>query len=307
MKNLATTDFIDDLINIVVYDKNTEHTNQLIEVEDDMNLNDIDACGSETFPIILLNKLAQKFKSVSFLSGGFVSFNENFAEHCQSTCVSQSACSSLTSTPNTGDSTKFLALNNHQSDMVFNRSTSVALPVNPNGSKPKPHVFKHSISSYDATNEFFRNKLHSPMTLTLNQVAHIKTLSPNNEKLVLSPCKNEINSENNNFNKIDSFSNSFASSTTASTIETPQGLAVIRKPTKILNYLYLGSQEDALSHATMTALNITSVLNVSINCPKPEFICDANFLRIPVNDGHDAKIRPFFDVAYRFIGNSVHF
>ena len=38
-----------------------------------------------------------------------------------------------------------------------------------------------------------------------------------------------------------------------------------------------------------------------MSCPKPEFISDANFLRIPVNDGHAAKILPFFDVAYRFI------
>ena len=44
------------------------------------------------------------------------------------------------------------------------------------------------------------------------------------------------------------------------------------------------------------------MLNVSIACPKACFISDDNFLRIPVNDGHVAKISPFFDIAYRFIG-----
>lgn len=52
-------------------------------------------------------------------------------------------------------------------------------------------------------------------------------------------------------------------------------------------------------------MNITYVLNVSISCPKACFISDANFLRIPVNDGHIAKISPFFDVAYRFIGKNL--
>jgi dual specificity MAP kinase phosphatase len=49
-------------------------------------------------------------------------------------------------------------------------------------------------------------------------------------------------------------------------------------------------------------LNITNILNVSVSCPKPEFINEANFLRIPVNDGHSEKILPFFELAYQFIG-----
>lgn len=40
---------------------------------------------------------------------------------------------------------------------------------------------------------------------------------------------------------------------------------------------------------------------MSITCPKPDFISDAHFLRIPVNDGHAAKILPFFDIAFKFI------
>jgi hypothetical protein len=49
-------------------------------------------------------------------------------------------------------------------------------------------------------------------------------------------------------------------------------------------------------------LNITSVVNVSVNCPKPDFIDQSHFLRIQVDDGHSAKLLPFFDCAYRFIG-----
>ena len=92
------------------------------------------------------------------------------------------------------------------------------------------------------------------------------------------------------------------SPSTPGDLSTPQSTPPsIREPTRILDYLFLGSQEDALSRATLDALGITNVLNVSVSCPKPDFIPDANFLRISVNDGHVAKIKPFFDVAYRFI------
>jgi protein-tyrosine phosphatase len=77
--------------------------------------------------------------------------------------------------------------------------------------------------------------------------------------------------------------------------------ATLRHPTKILNFLYLGSEEDALCYETMKALNITNVINVSISCMKPSFISDAHFLRISVNDGYAAKILPFFDIAFKFI------
>jgi dual specificity MAP kinase phosphatase len=54
-------------------------------------------------------------------------------------------------------------------------------------------------------------------------------------------------------------------------------------------------------------MNIKNILNVSVTCPKPEFINEANFLRIPVNDGHSAKILPFFELAYKFIGSIFFF
>jgi hypothetical protein len=95
----------------------------------------------------------------------------------------------------------------------------------------------------------------------------------------------------------------FATTTTATTIASSSSTTLaIRQPTKILSYLYLGSEEDATCKLTMETLGITSVLNVSVNCKKPAFIKDQNFLRIPVNDGPADKILPFFDIAFRFIG-----
>jgi len=47
-------------INIVVYDAQSEHTNQLDE--------------DKSFAYILLQRLVQKFKNVSFLTGGFANF-----------------------------------------------------------------------------------------------------------------------------------------------------------------------------------------------------------------------------------------
>ena len=47
---------------------------------------------------------------------------------------------------------------------------------------------------------------------------------------------------------------------------------------------------------------ITYVLNVSANGPKPSFISDGHFLRIPVNDNYSAKLTPHFEQAFQFLG-----
>ena len=47
-------------INIVVYDQQSEHSNQLI--------------SGKSLAFILLQKLVEKFKNVSFLTGGFLNF-----------------------------------------------------------------------------------------------------------------------------------------------------------------------------------------------------------------------------------------
>ena len=315
MKNSASTDLIDDLINIVVYDKQSEHTNQLVDVEDKSSMV---FCNNGTFAIILLNKLAQKFKSVSFLSGGFVQFCQTYPDLCQSSSALHHSISStistpvssnnssLTTTPNSSCLNKQFVLSDnkleqkiiylpfsHTNSSPSSSSSGSIGDIKATTHRPKFHVLKHSISSYDTNNEFFRSSL-TPMGLKLNTQTSSINQSPSltfdNEKtaLLLSSPQSEHDAANNSL-----------SNTTLISSEDP---SVIREPTKILSFLYLGSQEDALSNATMTHLNITNVLNVSVNCPKPEFISDAHFLRIPVNDGHAAKIKPFFDVAYRFIG-----
>jgi len=98
-------------------------------------------------------------------------------------------------------------------------------------------------------------------------------------------------------------------------------------PTRILSFLYLGSEEDAnnqdllqvrldepiqpfspqlnLSLMLIDSIqthNITYELNVSNKCPKPDFISDGHFMRIPVNDSHNEKLSNFFNQTFQFIG-----
>ncbi|KAH7939872.1 hypothetical protein HPB52_018613 [Rhipicephalus sanguineus] len=72
-------------------------------------------------------------------------------------------------------------------------------------------------------------------------------------------------------------------------------------PTRILPFLFLGSQRDAQDPDLLASHNICYELNVSTSCPKPDFIPDAHFLRIPVNDSHADKLRPHFARACRFL------
>lgn len=72
-------------------------------------------------------------------------------------------------------------------------------------------------------------------------------------------------------------------------------------PTKILPFLYLGSQHDALRQDIMQKNGINYLLNVSNCCPKPNFIQDSHFLRIPVSDNYNDKLLPFFYEAFQFL------
>ena len=47
---------------------------------------------------------------------------------------------------------------------------------------------------------------------------------------------------------------------------------------------------------------IAYVLNASNTCPKPDFISDSHFLRVPVNDSFCEKILPWLDRSVEFIG-----
>lgn len=93
-------------------------------------------------------------------------------------------------------------------------------------------------------------------------------------------------------------------------------------PTRILPHLYLGCQRDVLNQVgaraergrsgsdaarwsvqdVMQQNHIGFVLNASNTCPKPDFIPDSHFLRVPVNDSFCEKILPWLDRSVAFIG-----
>uniref|UniRef100_M3ZKI7 Dual specificity phosphatase 16 n=1 Tax=Xiphophorus maculatus TaxID=8083 RepID=M3ZKI7_XIPMA len=72
-------------------------------------------------------------------------------------------------------------------------------------------------------------------------------------------------------------------------------------PTRILPHLYLGCQRDVLNKELMQQNDITFVLNASNTCPKPDFVPESHFLRVPVNDSFCEKILPWLDRSLDFI------
>lgn len=52
----------------------------------------------------------------------------------------------------------------------------------------------------------------------------------------------------------------------------------------------------------MAQNGITFVLNASNTCPKPDFISESHFMRIPVNDNYCEKLLPWLDKTNEFIG-----
>ncbi|EJD74753.1 tyrosine-protein phosphatase vhp-1 [Loa loa] len=73
-------------------------------------------------------------------------------------------------------------------------------------------------------------------------------------------------------------------------------------PTQILPFLYLGSQQDAMDSSLLSKYGIKYVINLSVNCPKPDALNqDDHFMRIPINDTYQAKLLPHFDDAFKFL------
>ncbi|KAI5094193.1 dual specificity protein phosphatase 16 [Silurus meridionalis] len=72
-------------------------------------------------------------------------------------------------------------------------------------------------------------------------------------------------------------------------------------PTRILPHLYLGCQRDVLNRDLMQQNDIAYVLNASNTCPKPDFVPESHFLRVPVNDSFCEKILPWLDKSVEFI------
>ncbi|XP_055889849.1 serine-rich adhesin for platelets-like isoform X1 [Biomphalaria glabrata] len=72
-------------------------------------------------------------------------------------------------------------------------------------------------------------------------------------------------------------------------------------PTRILPFLYLGSQQDSLNQEVSQVNGITYILNVSKTCPRPPYILESHFHRIPVNDNYCEKLLPYFVEAFQFL------
>ncbi|GAB1605059.1 hypothetical protein Ahia01_000787700 [Argonauta hians] len=72
-------------------------------------------------------------------------------------------------------------------------------------------------------------------------------------------------------------------------------------PTRILHFLYLGSQRDAMSQDIIQVNGISYILNVTTTCKQPAFIQENHFLRIPINDNYFDKMLPYFHDAFQFL------
>lgn len=55
----------------------------------------------------------------------------------------------------------------------------------------------------------------------------------------------------------------------------------------------------------MAQNGIGYVLNASNTCPKPDFISENHFLRIPVNDSYCEKLLPWLEKTNEFIGKNI--
>uniref|UniRef100_A0AC34GW90 Uncharacterized protein n=1 Tax=Panagrolaimus sp. ES5 TaxID=591445 RepID=A0AC34GW90_9BILA len=77
-------------------------------------------------------------------------------------------------------------------------------------------------------------------------------------------------------------------------------------PTQILDFLFLGSQQDALNREVLKRNGITKIINLSEPGIKCESIPNNKnyFLHIPINDSYQAKLLPHFDIAYEFLENA---
>ncbi|XP_041079155.1 dual specificity protein phosphatase 1-B-like [Polyodon spathula] len=71
-------------------------------------------------------------------------------------------------------------------------------------------------------------------------------------------------------------------------------------PVEILPFLYLGSAYHASRKDMLDALGITSLINVSANCPN-HFESHYQYKSIPVEDNHKADISSWFNEAIEFI------
>jgi len=72
-------------------------------------------------------------------------------------------------------------------------------------------------------------------------------------------------------------------------------------PTKVLPFLYLGSEEDAQSEDILRTCRVKYVLNASQTAADTPHCASAHYLRIPVRDSSSENIVAWFQTAFDFI------
>ena len=73
-------------------------------------------------------------------------------------------------------------------------------------------------------------------------------------------------------------------------------------PTKVLPFLYLGSEEDAQSEDILRTCRVKYVLNASQTAADTPHCNKAHYLRIPIRDSSNENIVAWFQTAFDFIG-----
>jgi hypothetical protein len=213
----------------VVYDTNSEHTNQLD--------------GDKSFAFILLQKLVEKFKSVSFLIGGFENFKLDYEYLCKPSQQTLSSSSSST------------VINNDNSSNCSSANTTPlsALPTTTNRFIPSGLSLTLALSSPIQLNkhDILSPTLPSPIRAKPNQLNHsLSTYCVDDFKK--NATSSFIDADISKTNCDSSMTNASVSETNNENIQkNVNSEKTIREPTKILDFLYLGSQEDALSEITM--------------------------------------------------------
>lgn len=193
-----------------------------------------------------MQKLVEKFKSVSFLIGGFENFKIDYEYLCSPTLQTLSSSSSSTVINNDNNSSNCSSANttplsalpstiNHfiPSGLSLTLALSSPIRVNkreilsptsptPNAVRPRPNQLNHSLSTY-CVDEVKKAATSSFLDADIQKASVDASMSSAN----MVEANNESIQKNVNSEK------------------------TIREPTKILDFLYLGSQEDALSEITM--------------------------------------------------------
>lgn len=299
---------------IVVYDMQSEHTNQL----------DPD----HSFACILLRRLASKYHSVSFLTGGLLTFQQAYPHLCQSYPIMSTAAlstttqivpivvvhsnstknattieeednssSTTTTVQNPNDlspsSSLIRSLSSSSSSTLSVKSTQSGAAAEPTFLNMKPRqnrLFCHSLSTFGLnlsstnTNSTNNNNNHNnntvnestmPCSQNTNTTNNISNNNSNQIVSSLTTCLSSSSSSSSSSNISSLASSSLGSFNYSSAAmhgivaglssggddETSNNSNKPNKgPTKILDFLYLGSQEDSLSEQTLKVSSVITAL-----------------------------------------------